>query len=79
MEYRMPVTYAVYQVEPGGYADEPLTAGVAPDLETATRRTELGYFKGREPETKVVDEITADITVRKPQYARYKVIVLKSD
>jgi hypothetical protein len=75
----MPVTYAVYQVEPGGYADEPLTAGVAPDLETATRRTELGYFKGREPETKVVDEITADITVRKPRYARYKVIVLKSD
>ena len=74
----MSITYAVYQIEPGGYADEPLTAGVAHDLETATIRTKDTYFKGLEPQIEVIDEITADITVRKPQYARYKVIVLKS-
>jgi hypothetical protein len=75
----MTITYAVYKVEPGGYADEPLTGGVAPDLETATSRVESICFSGREPKTKIIDEITANITVSKPQYAHYKVIVLKSD
>ncbi len=75
----MALTYAVYKIEPGGYADEPLTAGVAPDLETATSRVENAYFSGREPKTRFVDEITAEITVSRPEYARYKVIVLKSD
>ncbi len=63
----------------GGYSDEPLTAGVAPDLKTATSRTINTYFIGHEPEMRVIDEITAEITVRNPEHARYKVIVLKSD
>ncbi len=75
----MPITYAVYKVEPGGYASEPLTAGFAPNLESATESVAKNQFNGLNPETMVIDEITADIIIRKPEYARYKVIVLKEN
>jgi hypothetical protein len=65
-------------VEPGGFAAEPLTMGIAPDLEIATRRVVKKQFKNQSPEMQVIDEITATITVNNPQHARYKVVVLKN-
>jgi hypothetical protein len=75
----MAITYAVYKVEPGGFATEPLTTGIAPDLETATRQVAKQQFRNKSPQTQVIDDITATITVNNPQYARYKVVVLKKD
>ncbi len=75
----MTIKYAVYEVKPGGYAREPLTAGIAPNLEAATERVAKNQFKNRNPEIKVIDEITAEIAVRNPKYTRYKVIVLSNN
>ncbi len=75
----MTITYAVYKVKHRGYSDEPLTAGVAPNLEEAIIMIINTYFKGLESVIWVIDEITAEITFRNPEHARYRVIVLKSD
>ncbi len=75
----MPITYAVYQVEPGGYASQPVTSGFAPSLESAAESVAKMQFKGLNPEIKTIDEITADIIIRKPEYARYKVVVLREN
>ncbi len=72
----MPIKYAVYKIEPGGYAQEPLTAGIAPSLKAATERVAENQFKNRNPQVTIIDEITAEIAVKNPKYTRYKVIVL---
>ncbi len=74
----MTITYAVYKVKHRDHLDEPLTAGVAPNLEAIIRIINT-YFKGLESVIWVIDEITAEITFRNPEHARYRVIVLKSD
>lgn len=75
----MAIEYGVFKVEPGGYASEPLTAGIALNLEAAANRVAKRQFKGLEAETKIIDEITADIIIHKPEYARYKVVVLRDN
>ncbi len=73
----MAIEYGVYKVEPGGYASDPLTVGIAPSLTAAAKMVSEKQFKGLKPETKIIDEVTADIVVHKPEFARYKVVILK--
>ncbi len=73
----MAIAYAVFQVVPGSVAAEPLVSGIALSLEAAAKKTASMQFKGLNPEINIIDEVKAYIIVHKPEYARYKVVVLK--